>query len=121
MNELDKKAFIEYMANYGYTVEFDSSTPGFFDSSGELIARIDEVLSLSALKPPELEEDFYTQDSIEGVTAYIDSDVPFSLEKNHTNFSYLSPDPTKSFTCQETSQVYETNFQPANIDTGSAA
>ncbi|SDD59080.1 hypothetical protein [Peptococcus niger] len=121
MNELDKKAFIEYMANYGYTVEFDSNTPGFFDSSGELIARIDEVLSLSALKPPELEEDFYAQDFVEGVTAYIDSDVQFSLEKNHTNFSYLSPDSTKSLICQKPSQIYDTNVRPANIDTGSAA
>lgn len=62
MEKSDRKAFIKFMADRGYEVEFDSDKPGLFTKDGELIAPMEEILSLSELKPPELEEENFTMD-----------------------------------------------------------
>lgn len=47
--DFDREDFEEYMSEHGFDVEFDSSTPGFFDKDNNLICSIDELF-------PELDE-----------------------------------------------------------------
>lgn len=60
MNKLDEDAFRKFMAERGYDVEFDSGTPGFYDSDGNKLFDWDDVFpgGIVACLIKELEKGF---------------------------------------------------------------
>lgn len=56
--DFNREDFKNFMKEHGFDVEFDSTTPGFFDKDNNLICSIDELLpeNLEELLMPPFDE-----------------------------------------------------------------